>query len=127
MTKETLNVDEYIEQMDWVCEQIKSLTERLDMACMKSQIDDSTSQLVRSMNGITTIVGQLNARLDLVEQRVIEETSDWMCEEIKSLTKKLDDTDIICQISSRRLDDLYPHRIDHHIRLLKLEEAQNDN
>jgi ribosomal protein S10 len=44
------------------------------------------------------------------------EQIDWMCEQIKSLTERMD-------ITIRRLDELFPHRLDHHLRLLKLEEA----
>ena len=44
------------------------------------------------------------------------EQIDWMCDQIKLLTERLD-------ITIRRLDELLPDRINHHLRLLKLEEA----
>lgn len=42
-------------------------------------------------------------------------TIDDNIEQIKSLTERMD-------ITIRRLDELYPYRLDHHLRLLKLEE-----
>lgn len=47
------------------------------------------------------------------------EQIDWMCEQIKSLTERMD-------ITIRRLDELFPDRINHHLRLLKLEEAKEN-
>ena len=48
------------------------------------------------------------------------EQIDWMCEQIKDMKFKLD-------INNRRVDEIWGKGFDHHLRLLKLEEAKNDN
>lgn len=51
------------------------------------------------------------------------EQIDWMCEQIKELREKMDDMKILLDINNRRVDEIWGKGLDHHLRLLKLEEA----
>lgn len=54
--------------------------------------------------------GWIESEPDYIEQ------IDWMCEQIKDMKFKLD-------INNRRVDEIWGKGFDHHLRLLKLEEA----
>jgi hypothetical protein len=76
-----VTTDEYVEQIDWMCEQIKDMQEK-------------HMNLFDRINGQSVLIQTLIERMD---------------------------------ITTRRLDELYPDRMNHHLRLLKLEEAHEQN
>jgi hypothetical protein len=51
------------------------------------------------------------------------EQIDWMCEKIKELREKIADMKLSLDINNRRVDEIWGKGFDHHLRLLKLEEA----
>ncbi len=86
--RDAISQGEYIEQIDWMCEQIKDMQEK-------------------HLN----LFDRLNGQSVLIEK----------------LIQRIDDLDHFHGITNRRVDELFPDRMNHHLRLLKLEEAHEPN
>ena len=93
--------------------------------------DMKKQQIIHGFSGLQDRINLLEARI-LVQKDDLRRMSNTISEqaaEIHKITAQqeieriwMNDFDVKEQITKRRLDELFPERLNHHLRLLKLEE-----
>lgn len=109
--QDVIQQGEYIEQIDWMCEQIK------DHQILIERIIEQVERLTKKLDDdeVRRIALYTESRVNDLEDKM-----DWVFEQIE---KRYLEQDILI----RRVDELFPDRMNHHLRLLKLEEAHEQS
>lgn len=70
-----------------------------------------------------TLISGLQDRMKLLEARVLVQKDDIvrLSNKVSERAAEIHKLDEQNAINIRRIDDLYPYRLDHHLRLLQLE------